>query len=108
LARAKCTVAIADSPVAAGNFVRPGQRRDVLGMVLRQGAVLAGAGIAIGLGIGFAVNRVLASGFRQVVVVNPWLLAGAALLLGTVALVACYVPALRAARVDPMKALRYE
>lgn len=84
------------------------QRRDVIRLVLRQGAVLAGIGLVIGMGIGLAVNKLLANGFPELVAVNPWLAAGAAAMLGAIALIACYVPALRATRVSPLEALRYE
>ncbi|HEX9760113.1 MAG TPA: FtsX-like permease family protein, partial [Candidatus Acidoferrales bacterium] len=84
------------------------QRGDVLSLVLRQGALLAGIGMAIGLGIGVAVNVLLASNFPELLALKPWLLGGISLLLGLVAMTACYIPALRATRVSPMEALRYE
>lgn len=84
------------------------QRTDVLGMVLRQGFLL----VAIGLGIGLA----LSVGFSQVVrgllvgigAVDPIAFASVSLVLILVAAIACFVPARRATRVDPLIALRYE
>jgi len=84
------------------------QRRDILAMILRQGALLAGVGIVVGLGIGAAVNQLLASTFEELVAMSPALWLAAAAALFAIALVATYVPALRATRVDAMEALRYE
>jgi putative ABC transport system permease protein len=81
---------------------------DVVMMIVRQGIVLIGIGITIGLGSSFALTRVLASLLYGVKPTDPAVFSAAALLLGLVALFACYVPARRAARVNPMDALRYE
>jgi predicted permease len=81
---------------------------DVLGMVLREGGVLAGAGVALGIIGALAASRVL-SGFLFGVTPNdPAVFVAVPALLGLVAIGACLIPARRAARVDPMVALRSE
>jgi len=80
--------------------------RDVLGLVMRQGVALAAAGIGLGLVAAAALTRVMASFLFGVGATDPATFALIALLLGLVALAASYVPALRAARVDPLDALR--
>ena len=84
------------------------QRRDLLRLVVGQGIALAAVGIAIGMGVALGVTRFLGSLLYNVKAGDPLTFAGVALLLVTVAGLACYVPALRAARVDPMVALRHE
>ena len=84
------------------------QRRSVLGLVLRQGLWLALVGMALGLMGGLALSRLIASQLYGVKSGDPLTFLCAVVALFTVALLACLVPALRATRVDPMVALRYE
>jgi putative ABC transport system permease protein len=80
----------------------------VLKMVLGQGARMTAVGIGIGLGGAFALTRLMAKLLFEVSVTDPLTFAGVVALLSVVALLACYIPARRATRVDPMIALRYE
>jgi len=82
--------------------------RTVLALVIRQAVVLVGAGIGIGVLAALGVNRLLASLLVGVSSYDPLTLASVSGLMLVVALVACYVPAHRATRVDPMMALRHE
>ncbi|MDQ3816652.1 MAG: FtsX-like permease family protein, partial [Acidobacteriota bacterium] len=84
------------------------QVRDVLKLVVRQGMLMALTGIALGLIVAFALTRVMTSLLYQVSTTDPLIFAGISLLFILVALLASYVPARRATRVDPMVALRYE
>jgi ABC-type antimicrobial peptide transport system permease subunit len=83
------------------------QSRDVLGMVVRQGVVLTAAGLVAGIAVSLAGARLIAGMLLNVNATDPWVFAGAALFLGLVALLASYLPARRAARVDPLDALRH-
>jgi predicted permease len=84
------------------------QARDIRRMVVRQGMALAGLGIAAGLAGAFALTRLMSKLLYGVSAADPPTLAAVAILLGAVAFLACYLPARRATRVDPMEALRYE
>jgi putative ABC transport system permease protein len=84
------------------------QRVDVLRLVLREGAKIALFGIASGIAGALALTRLMASLLFEVKPTDPAIFAGVAILLAFVALAACYIPARRATRVDPMVALRYE
>jgi putative ABC transport system permease protein len=80
----------------------------VRGLVLRQGSALVVGGSAAGLVIAAAVTRTLSRFFVLVGSLDAWTFAGVTVLLSAIALVACYLPARRAMRVDPMVALRHE
>ncbi|HET6200759.1 MAG: ADOP family duplicated permease [Candidatus Acidiferrales bacterium] len=84
------------------------QQRDVLRLVVGQGILLALVGAAVGIGAAMGVTRYMASMLYDVHANDPATIAGVAILLTLVALAACYIPARRATRVDPMVALRYE
>jgi len=83
-------------------------RRDVLALVVRQGLLVAALGIVIGAGAALVSGRVVASLLYGISPTSVEVLGGAAGVLFAVALVASYLPARRATRVDPMVALRYE
>jgi predicted permease len=83
-------------------------RRRVLGEVLREGMRLALMGLAVGTAGAFAVGRILASLLHEVKPNDVAIFVATTGLLAAVAFVACYLPARRAARLDPMTALRYE
>jgi putative ABC transport system permease protein len=84
------------------------RRADVLGMVLRQGMQMAGLGIVIGIAGAFALTRLLSALLHGVKATDPSTFIAVSLVLALTALVACWLPALKATRVDPLHALRYE
>jgi putative ABC transport system permease protein len=84
------------------------QRSDVFKLVVGQGMALAGTGLVLGLIAAAGVTRFLGSQLFHVNPIDPVTYGGVTLLLGAVALLACYIPARRATRVDPLVALRYE
>jgi putative ABC transport system permease protein len=84
------------------------QKSDVLKMVVGQGLKLTIVGVAIGIAGAFGLTRFLSSLLYDVKPTDPLTFVAVSLLLTVVALLACYIPARRAAKVDPMVALRYE
>ena len=89
-------------------FALGASRGDVLRLVLGEGAVLVGIGLAAGLFGAFFASRALRSVLYNVAPLDPAALISALLTLSLVALIACFVPARRASRVDPIEALRAE
>jgi predicted permease len=83
-------------------------REKVLGMVIVHGLKLTLAGVVIGVGVSLALTRFMGSQLMGVSATDPMTFGGVALLLIVVAVAACFIPAQRAMRVDPMVALRYE
>jgi putative ABC transport system permease protein len=84
------------------------QRRDVLRLVLGEGAKMALVGVAAGIGAALGLTHLMANQLFGVTAQDPLTFAAVAIVLTLVALLACYLPARRAMRVDPMVALRYE
>jgi predicted permease len=84
------------------------QRRDVVRMVLGEGLRVALVGVAVGIVAALALTHLMTQMIFGVRAVDPLTFAGVAILLTLVALAACYIPARRAMRVDPIVALRYE
>ena len=84
------------------------QQRDLLRLVVGQGILLVLIGAAVGIAAAIGVTRFMATMLYGVHANDPLTFAGVAILLTLVALAACYIPARRAMRADPMVALRYE
>jgi predicted permease len=82
--------------------------RNILSLVVRQGMALALAGVTIGLAAAFLLTRLIRSLLFGVGAFDPFTFAGISLLLAIVTLLACYIPAQRAARIDPLISLRCE
>jgi len=81
---------------------------DVQGMVIRMGLRLVGIGVVLGLIVSLAIGRVIATQLWGVSAYDPWTLVSVPVVLLITGMVACWLPARRAARVDPLVALRYE
>jgi ABC-type antimicrobial peptide transport system permease subunit len=81
---------------------------NVLTLVMRQGLVLVAIGMVLGLCGGLALTRLLRGFLYETTTLDPLTFASAPVLLAVVAVLACWLPARRAARVDPMVALRHE
>ena len=84
------------------------QRRDVFRLIMIRGVILVGVGVAVGLGASIAFSRLIGSLLFGVEPNNAMTLAAVSVGLIAVALLACFIPARRATKVDPMIALRYE
>jgi putative ABC transport system permease protein len=84
------------------------QRLDVLKLVVKKGIVLAVIGVAVGLAASFALTRLIAALLFEVTTTDTLTFAAVPIGLFVVTLLACYLPARRATKVDPLKALRYE
>ena len=84
------------------------QNNDVIKMVVGQAMILIGIGSAVGLALAFAFTRIMASLLFGVTATDPMTFTMVPIILAAVALLACYIPARRATRIDPMIALRYE
>jgi putative ABC transport system permease protein len=82
--------------------------RDVLVMIVRQGMILAGIGLGIGLALALVLSRLMSNVLYGVSATDPMTFASVPVLLVAVVLLSCFVPARRAARVDPIIALRHE
>jgi putative ABC transport system permease protein len=91
-------------------FALGAQRIDVLVLVAKLGLTLAGTGLAIGVALALGLKRFLAGHLQlfHVKPTDPATFAAAGIVLVTIALLACYIPARRATSVDPMTALRHE
>ena len=83
-------------------------RRDVVAMILRESVGLAILGLCLGLVLSLALGKLASSFLYQVTTMDPLTFSVVPLVLLAMTLVACFLPARRAAKVDPMEALRYE
>jgi putative ABC transport system permease protein len=84
------------------------KRSDVLAMTVKQGLKMVGAGLIIGLAVAFILTRVMASLLFGISATDPLTFVTISFVLLLVAMLASYIPSIRAMRVDPMVALRYQ
>jgi putative ABC transport system permease protein len=84
------------------------EKKDILGLILKEGMAITILGVAAGLATALGLSKVIRSELYGVTATDPLTFLGVSLGLGFVALLACYIPARRAVRVDPIVALRYE
>jgi putative ABC transport system permease protein len=84
------------------------QRREVMTLVLRRGLVLAAAGIVIGVAGAIGLTRYMSGMLFDLTPLDPTTYVAVTILFALVALLACYLPARRATKLDPMMALRHE
>jgi ABC-type antimicrobial peptide transport system permease subunit len=84
------------------------QKSNVLGLVIKNGMILTLIGIAIGLAIAFSLTRLMGALLFEVAPTDATTFAAVPILFIVVALIACYIPARRATKVDPVVSLRYE
>ena len=85
-----------------------GAQRDVLRLIFNQGFGLLGTGSLLGVLGAFALTRLMRGLLFEIAPTDPLTYSGVVVLLAAVALLACYIPARRATKVDPLVALRYE
>jgi putative ABC transport system permease protein len=84
------------------------QANDVAAMVLRQGMIPVAGGLVIGMACALAVTRLIKSQLYGVTPQDPWIFGAVVLVLATAGALACWIPARRAARINPLRALRFE
>jgi putative ABC transport system permease protein len=84
------------------------QRRDIFSLVLKQGIILALIGVAIGLAGAIGLSKALSSVLYGISATDPVTFISVAVIMIAVALVACFFPARKATKVDPLTAMRYE
>ena len=96
------------TPEIAVRLALGAERRQIVGLVLGQGLRLAVAGVALGIGASLAVGRLLGTVLFDIAFIDPLTLAGVAALVLCVVLLACYIPARRAAATNALQALRGE